>query len=62
DGTKDRVIDWYIPGSGAETGPRKALPAPKSVAPRAGAPASTTGSTKPRPPGRPKDVEAITDL
>ncbi|HEY8927524.1 MAG TPA: protein kinase, partial [Polyangia bacterium] len=52
DGTKDRVIDWYIPGAAAEPAPRKAPPPPKSVAP-AGAP-STTNSTKPRP----KDVEA----
>ena len=60
DGTKDRVIDWYIPGSGAETGARKAPPPAKSVAPAA--PAPTTSSTKPRSPGRPKAVEAITDL
>ena len=60
DGTKDRVIDWYVP-AGAETGARKAPPPPKAAAPAA-APGAAA-SPKPRPAsGRGKDLEAITDL
>ena len=66
DGTKDRVIDWYIPGSGAEatgaSGARKA-PSPSKGATPAAAPSPPSSSTKARPPaGRAKDLEAITDL